>query len=68
MTEPWLDCPQCPECKIECCVLRDEKLLCAACGHKFDGTQEQREQAEKADAAWKERDSQTLKKRPESPI
>ncbi len=67
MPEPWLDCPQCPECKIECCVLRDGNLLCAACGHKFEGTQEQREQAAKANAAWEERYSQTLKKRLESP-
>lgn len=59
MTDPTTDCPPCPACSMptgiaegyDCETLPSTLLRCAACGNLWDGTAEERAQAERADAA-----------------
>ena len=51
--------PKCPHCRGEAAAYdRDFRpmpalaLWCAACGHRWDGTAEERQRAEACDAAW----------------
>jgi hypothetical protein len=62
MSEPWTDCPACPNCKLPCGsrsrareigYRRDPaELACCACGELWSATPEEWEQAVRADAAW----------------
>lgn len=59
--KPWLDCPVCVECHAPTMCSRDGEtdeplpgtsLECRACGARRRGTEGERQQAERADAAW----------------
>lgn len=53
------DCPPCHRCKMPCGSRMDGdwqmppgRLMCGACGHRWDGTVEELVQAMRADAAY----------------
>lgn len=58
--KPHHDCPSCPECALAVGVGYDRDdvplpppgLWCPACGCLWQGTAEDRAQADRADAAW----------------
>lgn len=50
--KPYHDCPTCPECKLPVGISGAIGLLCPACGHRWEGTADERYQAARADAAW----------------
>ena len=59
MAQKTTGAPRCPQCRGEAAAYdRDFRpmpspaLWCAHCGHRWDGTPEERERAEAADAAW----------------
>lgn len=60
MGAPWTDCPPCPSCSLRTSITayRDQGtmlapwLWCPACGHRWEATARDREQAERAEAAW----------------
>jgi hypothetical protein len=60
---PWHDCPPCPKCEIPAGTREPQytqggvpipgpTLRCAACGHRWVGSDSDNEQAARADAAW----------------
>lgn len=58
--KPWHDCPRCPACNLPCGVQATgggPHLHCPACGHRWHGTDAEREQARRADEAWKDVES-----------
>lgn len=57
--KPWHDCPPCEKCGLAVCVLGDGggvHLHCPSCGHRWHGTEAEREQARKADEAWRKQE------------
>jgi len=60
MTAPWCDCPPCVKCGTEVGIPtdRDENplpppwLWCPACGHRWEASDKDRAQADRAQAAW----------------
>lgn len=56
MTPAYADCPKCPDCKMPCGVYVSEllDLHCVACGHTWPGTTEERDQARRAEQAWRD--------------
>lgn len=59
-----LDCPACPSCKGKCAtrivpeisMLRPGELGCAACGHTWKASPDDRKRSAKADRAQRARD------------
>ena len=52
---PHQDCPACPECTGPCGTFEDAPpgvLRCCACGHTWEPTAAEAEQARRADAAY----------------
>lgn len=57
---PACDCPTCPRCGSSTGLSVDHndnelpppRLQCAACGHQWTGTLDERAQADRAQAAW----------------
>lgn len=45
-------CPACPQCSEGAGVVAPHGLQCVACGHAWVPTEDEREQARQADAAW----------------
>lgn len=63
LAKPYHDCPACPRCAVRCGVglgpnmsgnLPPGELRCCACGHRWQGTAAELEQAAKADAAYRD--------------
>lgn len=56
MTAPHQDCPPCPDCTAPCGTTEDARapgwLICAACGHEWEASRADLEQARRADAAY----------------
>ena len=55
---PWLDCPTCPKCDLPVAIADHEAgplgLFCPACGERWNGAQEDRAIADRADLAWQQ--------------
>lgn len=69
--KPWHDCPSCPKCGLNCAVPArcsgargrwygpdDATLFCPACGSAWVGNEADVVQADKAQAAWEEHESE----------
>ncbi len=58
MMHPAFDCPVCPSCGGKLGIGDSEGLAagwlrCVGCGHEWEATPEDLEQAARADAAWR---------------
>jgi ribosomal protein L37AE/L43A len=49
---PAFQCPACPQCGEAAGVTAPTGLQCAACGYPWEGSAQERGQANRADAAW----------------
>lgn len=72
---PWMDCPKCPGCgyqagmplaahgsREQSSAAAGKRLICAACGHKWDGTVDEVLQAVDAQEAWDVREARSGRK------
>lgn len=70
--EAYHDCPACPKCKGPVVLPANhpngyrctERLMCAACGFDFPGSEAEYHQARRADEAWEKHEREELSPRP----